>query len=55
MVPVTDAWIEYETGSERRRLRVGALVVNRDQIDSVTNAIDEWVELPDLPFQAGGS
>lgn len=55
MVPVTDAWIEYETGSERRRLRVGALVVNRDQIDSVNNAIDEWVELPELPFQTGGS
>jgi hypothetical protein len=55
MVPVTDAWIEYEAGSERRRVRVGALVVNRDQIDSVINAIDEWVELPDLPFHADGS
>lgn len=55
MVPVTDAWIEYQAGSERRRLRAGPLLVNRDQIDSVINAIDEWVELPDLPFQAGGS
>lgn len=55
MVPLTDAWIEYQVASERRRRRAGALVVNREQIDSVTNAIDEWVELPDLPFQADGS
>ena len=55
MVPLTDAWIEYQAGFERRRRRAGALVVNREQIDSVINAIDEWVELPDLPFQADGS
>jgi hypothetical protein len=55
MVPLTDAWIEYQTGVERRRRRAGALVVNREQIDSVINAIDEWVELPDLPVQADGS
>ena len=55
MVPITDAWIEYVAGGERRRRRVGALVVNRDEIDTVALAIDEWVELPDLPFGAGGS
>ncbi|HUP55467.1 MAG TPA: hypothetical protein VM408_08165, partial [Methylomirabilota bacterium] len=55
MVPLTDAWIEYQTGVERRRRRAGALVVNREQIDSVINAIDEWAELPDLPVQADGS
>jgi hypothetical protein len=54
MVPITDAWIEYVAGGERRRRRVGALVVNRDEIDTVALAIDEWVELPDLPFGAGG-
>jgi hypothetical protein len=55
MVPMTDAWIEYTAGAERRRRRVGALIMNREQIDTVAHAIDEWVELPDLPFQAGSS
>lgn len=55
MVPLTDAWIEMQAGTERRRRRAGALVVNVEQIDSVINAIDEWVELPDLPFQTDGS
>ena len=55
MVPITDAWVEYQVGAERRRQRVGGLVVNRDQIDSVTLAVDEWVEVPDLPFEAGGA
>lgn len=55
MVPMTDAWIEYTAGAERRRRRVGALIMNRQQIDTVAHAVDEWVELPDLPFQAGSS
>jgi hypothetical protein len=55
MVPITDAWVEYQVGAERRRQRVGALVVNRDQMDTVTHAIDEWVEVPDLPFEADGA
>ena len=55
MVPITDAWVEYSVGAERRRHRVGALVVNRDQIDMVAHAVDEWVEVPDLPFEPGGA
>jgi hypothetical protein len=55
MVPITDAWVEYQVGAERRRQRVGGLVVNRDQIDTVTLAVDVWVEVPDLPFEAGGA
>jgi hypothetical protein len=55
MVPITDAWVEYNVGAERRRRRVGPLVVNRDQVDVVTLAVDEWVEVPDLPFEAGGA
>ncbi len=55
MVPMTDAWIEYSTGAERRRRRVGALIVNREQIDTVAHAVDEWNEVPDLPFQADSS
>ena len=52
MVPMTDAWIEYLSGGERRRRRVGALIVNREQIDTVAHAVDEWSELPDLPYRA---
>jgi hypothetical protein len=47
MVPVTNAWIEYPVGGERNRRRVGALVVNRHQIDVIAPARDEWSELPD--------
>ena len=49
MVPMTDAWIEYLAGGERRRRRVGALIVNREQIDTVAHAVDEWSELPRPP------
>ena len=52
MVPMTDAWIEYMAGGERRRRKVGALIVNREQIDTVAHAVDEWSELPDLPYRA---
>ena len=55
MVPMTDAWIEYLSGGERRRRRVGALIVNREQIDTVAHAVDEWSELPDLPYRAENS
>ena len=52
MVPITDAWIEYHAGGERRRRRVGGLVVNRGQVDTITHAVDEWVELPDVHVPA---
>ncbi len=47
MVPITDAWIEYPIDGERNRRRVGALVVNRHQIDVIAPARDVWSELPD--------
>jgi hypothetical protein len=55
MVPMTDAWVDYAAGGERRRRRVGALIVNREQIDTVAHAVDEWSELPDLPYRADNS
>jgi hypothetical protein len=55
MVPMTDAWIDYTAGGERRRRRVGALIVNRERIDTVAHAVDEWSELPDLPYRADSS
>jgi hypothetical protein len=30
MIPLTEAWIEYTSGSEGRRRRVGTIIVNRD-------------------------
>lgn len=50
MVPLTEAWVEYGTGAVRQRRRVGALVVNREQLDWVVPALDDEVEMPDLPL-----
>jgi hypothetical protein len=33
MMSLTEAWIEYDLGVDRRRLRARALVVNRQQLD----------------------
>jgi hypothetical protein len=52
MVPLTEAWIEYTVGSVRQRRRVGAVVVNREQVDWIVPALDDEVELPDLPLHA---
>lgn len=52
MVPLTDAWIEFSTAAGRLRRRVGTVVVNREQIDWIVPAIDDEVEMPDLPLSA---
>lgn len=52
MVPLTDAWIEFPVSSGRERRRVGTVVVNREQIDWIVPAIDDEVEMPDLPLSA---
>lgn len=49
MVPLTDAWIEFPPATGRQRLRLGTVMVNRQQVDWIVPAIDEEVELPDLP------
>lgn len=51
MVPLTDAWVEYDQGSIRQRRRVATLVVNRGQVDWIAAVLDDEVELPDLPIQ----
>lgn len=50
MVPLTDAWIEYAANGLRTRRRVSAVVINREQVDWVVPALDEQIELPDLPM-----
>jgi hypothetical protein len=52
MVPLTDAWIEYATPAGRHRRRVGTVVLNREQIDWIVPAVDDEVEMPDLPLSA---
>ena len=52
MVSLTDAWIEFGSGPRRQRRRVGTVVVNREQIDWIVPAIDDEVEMPDLPLSA---
>lgn len=52
MVPLTDAWIEFPSIAGRERRRVGTVVVNREHIDWIVPAIDEEVEVPDLPLSA---
>ncbi len=52
MVPITDAWIEYTTGKTRQRRRVGTLIINRELVDWIVEAIDEEVEMPDIPLSA---
>jgi hypothetical protein len=52
MVPLTDAWIEFPLATGRERRRIGTVVINREQIDWIVPAIDEEVEIPDLPLSA---
>ena len=33
LIPLTEAWIEYWTGDERRHRSTGTIIVNRDQAD----------------------
>ena len=53
MVPLTDAWIEFPADSGRQRLRLGTVMVNREQVDWIVPAVDDEVELPDLPLSRG--
>jgi hypothetical protein len=35
MVPLTDAWLEYRCGGEKRRERTGTIIVNRGRTHRV--------------------
>jgi len=41
MVPLTDAWIEYWSGGERKHQSTGTIVVNRDEADWMRLVTDE--------------
>ncbi len=52
MVPLTDAWVDFPPAAARQRLRLGTVMVNRARVDWIVPAVDEEVELPDLPLSA---
>jgi hypothetical protein len=52
MVPLTDASIEFGTGATRERRRVGTVIVNRDLIDWIVEAVEDEVKMPELPLSA---
>lgn len=51
MVPLTESWIEYQSGAQNHRARVGTIVVNHELWDWVRLSRDEEVHLPDLPAE----
>jgi hypothetical protein len=51
MVPFTEAWIEYVSGGQHHRARVGTIIVNRESWDWIRQSRDEEVRLPDLPAE----
>lgn len=51
MVPLTEAWIEYQSAGAAHRARVGTIIVNREILDWIRMSQDEEVGLPDLPAE----
>jgi hypothetical protein len=51
MVPFTEAWIEYVSGGQHHRARVGTVIVNREAWDWIRVSRDEEIRLPDLPAE----
>jgi hypothetical protein len=41
MVPLTDAWIEYWSGTDRTTQSIGTIIVNREQVDWMRVVTDE--------------
>ena len=46
MLPLTEAWIEYWSGGERRHQSRGTIIVNRDEADWIRLATDEGIASP---------
>jgi hypothetical protein len=54
MVPLTDAWVDYDSASGHQRHRSSTVVVNREQLDWIVPAQGEEIEFPDLPIKSEG-
>jgi hypothetical protein len=51
MIPLTDAWIEFESAAGPHRQRFQTVLVNRDQIEWIVPLADGDVELRELPLE----
>jgi hypothetical protein len=51
MVPLTESWIEYRSGTQNHRARVGTIIVNHELWDWVRLSRDDEIKLPDLPAE----
>ena len=51
IVPLTEAWIEYRSGAQQHRARVGTILVNHELWDWIRLSRDEEIRLPDLPAE----
>jgi hypothetical protein len=56
MIPLTDAWIEYRSGGELQRRRVGTIIVNRELATRIEPVAVQFLEHEGLPAPdvAGG-
>jgi hypothetical protein len=52
MVPFTEVSVEHSIAGVAQRRHLSAVLVNRDQIDSVAVGIDAEIEMPDVPFES---
>lgn len=55
MIPLTDAWIEYWAGGQRKRQWVGAIVINRDLTDWIKLVTDEDLAFGRLRHRESGA
>ncbi len=51
MVPLTEAWVQYQLAGELHHGRTGTLIVNRYLCEWVQLVADEDVVLPELPIE----
>jgi hypothetical protein len=51
MMPLTESWIEYRSGAQNHRARIGTIIVNHELWDWIRLSRDEEVRLPDLPAE----
>jgi hypothetical protein len=52
MIPLTEAWIEYRSGDELRRRRLGTIIVNRDLAARMDPVAEVDLEEEGLPAPA---
>jgi hypothetical protein len=50
MIPLTDAWVEFESAAGPRRQRFQTVLVNRDRIEWIVPLTDGDLELRDVPL-----